>query len=337
MKEEVENYLYFIKAVSNVCDSSLEVYTREIRKFFSFLHTINYNIGQKEILKYLEHLKQYKRSTASRKIAIIKSFYKYLEVQEKIPISPFHKIYRMIKPGNNDQKQQTNPPIFTKEQINKLLSPEATVSQMSFEQLRNEVIVRLFLATGMRRKELLDLKTINIDDDTILIRPETSKRKKERVVFFDSITNRWLKWYMSRRKSRRKYRDKRKKDKRYDELSPYLLISDTGRRIGLGTLRRIIEDKFEKIGLGRKFKCHLFRHTCATILLEHGAEPKAVQDLLGHKHIATTFDTYTHLSQEYLKKVYKKANPFKDFGIQQDVVVRKSVVKKEDIKFDDGV
>lgn len=300
--ETVENYIYFLKTVSSLTSSSEDIYRREILKFFHYLKKYS-NIGQNDVLRYLEHLKKYAISTASRKVTIIKGFFRYLEMQGKIPSSPFNKIYRVIRPGNNHQKQ--SKPTLTREQISKLLSPEAAVGKMRFDELRDEVIIRLFLASGIRRKELLTLKTTDIDFEIneIIIRAENSKRKKERLVFFDNITAQWLKWYISRRKSH----------KRYSKQS-FLFITHTGRTMGLGALRKLIEDKFEKIGLGRKFKCHLFRHTCATMLLEHGADPKAVQDLLGHKNISTTFDTYTHLSQDYLRKVYKKTNPFRDLS-----------------------
>ena len=70
------------------------------------------------------------------------------------------------------------------------------------------------------------------------------------------------------------------------------------------------------------------------MLLEHGAEPKVVQEILGHEKIDTTLDTYTHLSQEYLKKIYRKTNPFKDFDIQSEEK-KELDVKKEKIKFEE--
>lgn len=318
----VEYYLQFLKAVSNLSSSSEDVYKREIHKFFRYLGKRKYeNIIQKDILSYLDHLKKYEVSTARRKIAIVKAFFRYLEMQGKISSSPFNKIHRTIRPGNNKKKR--NKPTLTRDEITKLLTPESEISKMSFEDLRNEVIVRLYLATGVRRIELLKIKLTNLDLEInrITIKAENVKRKREREVFFDDVTAQWLKWYLDRRKSHKAY---------HKQLS--LFIAPSGRTIGLGTLRRIIENRFEKIGLGRKFKCHLFRHTFATILLEHGAHPKIVQELLGHKNIATTLDIYSHPSQEYLRKAYKKTNPFKDLQARQDKTKEKEPLLIEEGK-----
>ena len=326
----IEDYLYFIKTVSNVSNSSQEVYKRDIYKFFHYLRKRNYtNVTQDEILRYLKHLKKYSISTARRKISNIKAFFRYLEMQGKIPSSPFNKIYRVIKPGNNHKKQ--TKPILAREQINKMLTSENELSKMSFEELRNEVIVRLFLATAIRRKELLGLKLTDIDIETnrMVIRAENSKTKTEAEVFFDDTTAQWLKWYIDRRKSHKGY---------YKQL--YLFVTHTGKTIGLGTLRKIIEDRFEKAGLGRKFKCHLFRHTCATMLLENGADPKIVQELLRHKNISTTLNLYVHPSQEHLKKIYKKTNPFKDLQVNIEEVKQTRTSEsnqKTNIDFDDDL
>ena len=302
--KELENYLYFLKTIGNITPSTEEVYSREIYKFLNFLHKKKLqNVTDNDILKFVEHLKKYARPTARRKIAIIKSFFRHLEAQNKIESSPFNKIYRIIRPGNNVQHQQKSKPILTREQIVKLLTPQNLLSQMSFEELRNEVIVRLFLSTGIRREELLYLKATDIDleEESLMVRPEIAKRRKGRVTFFDENTGQWLKWYLDRRKSYKRY-----------YRQPALFITQTGRAIGLGTFRRIIETKFNKVGVGKKFRCHLFRHTWATMLLEGGADPKTIQDLIGHTRIQTTFDLYTHLSKEHLRGVYRKTNPFKN-------------------------
>lgn len=297
MLKIIEDYIYFLEATQKIALNTKRLYETELKLFLKALKLRDPSkVAQGEILSYFTLLnnKGLEQSTIKKKILVIKMFFNWLEEQGKINLSPF---YRLRLNKNHHQPKKLLKTL-TKEQIKRLLSPQEEIYKMKFKQLRNECIIRLFLATGIRRNELLNLKIKDLDSEKRELTILFSKTKRQRLIPFDKTTAYWLERYFLRREN-------------FGRKCSNLFINHSGEPLKISELRYLLDSKFKQFGLKIKgIGAHTFRHTFATRLLENGADPKVVQELLGHADIKTTLGIYAHPSKEYIGRVYDKTNIF---------------------------
>lgn len=174
---------------------------------------------------------------------------------------------------------------------------EARASGSEFGPIRDLAILELFYSSGIRLAELCGLNLENLDlvADQVKV---LGKGRRERIVPIGSRAVVALRRYLPLRDSI---------VTRNGGVRPAVFVSQHGRRIGPRQVQRIGHAMFDALGLGG-LRVHSLRHTCATHLLDAGADLRAVQELLGHASLSTT-QVYTHVSVERLKEVYKRAHP----------------------------
>jgi integrase/recombinase XerC len=223
----------------------------------------------------------------NRKIACLRSFYKFLLKQGVIEKDPMMKIKVL--------KTKKKLPHFVQENdmINLL---DINDFQNTHEGWRNRLILELLYGTGMRLSELISLKekNVNLRDQTIKV---LGKRNKERVIPFSQSIVSVIEEY-------RKVRNKEVEIKDKDVL----LVTDAGLKLYPMMVNRIVKKYLKANTSVEKTSPHVLRHSYATHLLNKGAEINAVKDLLGHSSLAAT-QVYTHNSIEKLKKVFEQAHP----------------------------
>ncbi len=230
--------------------------------------------------------KGYTASSVNRKLSSLRSFYKFLLLKQEIVKDPTRKI--------NGPKKKKPLPIFLKEkEINKIL--EETNFKEGFIGIRDQMIIEMFYATGIRLSELIGLnnKDINFEDSLIKVK---GKRNKERLIPFGDELKESMLNYISVR------------DETITVKSEAFFIKENGERLYNALVERLVKRQLSKVVTLKKKSPHVLRHTFATAMLNNEANLNAIKEILGHASLAAT-EVYTHTTFEELKNIYKLAHP----------------------------
>jgi integrase/recombinase XerC len=225
--------------------------------------------------------------SVNRKIASLKAFYKFLLKIKQIEVSPLIK-HRALKTTKKIQI-----PFSEKEVADVLVQLEHPVG---FEAVRNKLIIDLLYTTGIRRTELIHLKSFNVDFSNSTVKV-LGKRNKERIIPILPVIIRQFSLYLKERSCLDSI-----------ENEDYFFITKKGLKLNDSFVYRLINSYFSTVSEKVKKSPHIVRHTFATHLLNNGADLNSVKELLGHSSLAST-QVYTHSSLSELKKVYDGAHP----------------------------
>jgi len=288
MKQLLKKFLDYLSLQKNCSSNTLRGYRRDIFQFINFLKKNKINsfksISYQDLLSYLGYLRNYgySETTIGRKVASLKSFFKFLSARKIIKSNPVALL-------SSPKKPDRLPDFLTLEEVEKILN---IPSKKNWQSLRDKAILELLYSTGIRVGELTSLKIEDIDFFQELIKVK-GKGKKERIVPIGSYALKALIEYIERRPN--------KKEKN-------VFLNKYGKPLSERSVERIIDKFSKKAGIGKKITPHTFRHTFATHMLDRGADLRTVQELLGHERITTT-QIYTHLTVEKLKEFYNKTHP----------------------------
>ncbi len=282
----------FLFSEKNASINTVTAYERDIKSFFSFLDKKNlFDINPKDIRKWLLNLnkKGLKRTTISRKLSSLKSFFKYL-------IRAGHTNKNPAEPISFPLRSKPLPKSLTTKEVFKVLDENP---RNDFIGIRDKAIIEILYSTGIRVSELvgINIDDINFNLDIIKVR---GKGKKERIVPFGQKAKEALLRYMDERKILIK------KACKNDEKALFLNIQ--AGRLSQRSIQRMIAKRGLILSIHSKLTPHVFRHSMATHLLEHGADLRSIQKLLGHSSLSTT-QVYTNLDTKSLKKIFTKAHP----------------------------
>jgi len=241
---------------------------------------------------------QYSPATMARKIATLRSFFKWAERRGIAGTNPMIAI-RTPKQGKR------LPKAVSMEQIEKLL---VTPSDRDVLGTRDRGMLETLYSTGIRVSELVDLNYDDLEDSSQCLRVR-GKGKRERMVPMGSHALAAVKRYIALAQS----------DPRFAEqwgaapAGKPLFLNKHGGRMSSRSVRRKLDKYLKEAGLDPKISPHTLRHSFATHLLENGADLRSVQELLGHQSLSTT-QVYTHLTAQRLKAVYDQAHPRAEAG-----------------------
>lgn len=292
----LENFKTYLLIEKNFSKHTVRAYISDILSYLIWLDDLScLEINFSKLREYTYFLQKYtyKKTTLARKIASLRTFYKYLNRERLIEINPAMNL-------NTPKRPQSLPKFLTPDEVEKILNTIKIETPAGF---RNRTILELLWATGMRVSELSELNfgDLNLENNEITV---FGKGAKERIVLISDRAKKYLENYLS---TARPLLATGFKQKEQNDKSP-IFINNTGFRLQPKTIRNVLKTIVSEIQLPKRVTPHVFRHSFATKLIENGADLRIVQELLGHASISNT-QIYTHVSTKHLKDVYSTTHP----------------------------
>lgn len=292
MEKEIDRFIEYLKYQRNYSDFTCNNYNKDLNEYNSFIlnNKINYkNMDYNEAKEYVIYLnkKNDAKSTISRKLSSLRTFYKYLVLNNKVESNPFLLV-------SSPKKEKRIPKFINYNNMEEILNVPNIKTK---EGQRERVILEVLYASGVRVSELVNIKLKDIDfsNKNILI---LGKGSKERLVSFGDYALEYINLYL--KEGRNLLLDGVKSD--------YLIVGKKSEKLTTRRVEQIIDDIIKRTSIKLNITPHMFRHTFATHLLDNGCDLLVVQELLGHASLSST-EIYTHVSNEHLREVYLKCHP----------------------------
>ncbi len=286
MEHLLNDFLDFIGSEKGLSPHTVQAYRQDLTHFFSFIGSKSIaKVQREEITAFLAHGKQ-KGSAAStlyRSLIVIKMFFRFLKEEALIREDPTCLI-------DSPKIWQLIPQAMTEREVSRLLAQPDCSKEIG---ARDRAIFEVLYATGIRVSELCMLNLHDIDEKRVRVK---GKGGKERVVPIARIAVQAVDQYLTYRQ-----------DANSGPSQP-LFITKKGRRIGRTQVWARIQHYAKCAHIEKRISPHTLRHSFATHLLDHGADLRVIQDLLGHADIGTT-DRYTHLSNRRLHQAFAQFHP----------------------------
>jgi integrase/recombinase XerC len=290
-KTAFRDYLQLEKKYS---PHTVNAYLNDLISFETYIKTefdsedllnVNYSLIRSWIVTLVDA--QISNTSVNRKIASLKSYYKFLLKTKQIVISPLLK-HKSLKTPKTLQIP------FSEKELDEVLN--LITYTEGFEGVRDKLIIDLFYSTGIRRTELIHLKMLNIDLSNATMKV-LGKRNKERILpLLPNIVSQ-IKLYLTERAYLERITE-----------NDIFFLTLKGVKMNDSLVYRLINSYFSGVSEKVKKSPHILRHTFATHLLNNGADLNSVKELLGHSSLAST-QIYTQSSLFELKKVYGDSHP----------------------------
>ena len=297
MTSELKQFLEHLKYQRNYSDDTIASYKYDIEKFYRFinheailLEDVNTDVIRNFLSKELAD--NISRSSCQRRVASLRHFYEYLSEEKMIKNNPFIFI-------NAPKKEKKYPDVLFREQIEILFSENK--KRTDDLATRDQAILELLYASGLRASELVNLSISNVDINNRVVRV-FGKERKERMVPFSRDAQTYLRKYL--KESRPILLSKNLGG----QTENHLFLNALGKKLSRRGLEYILKQIELKCALPFELHPHTLRHSFATHLVEGGADLRLIQELLGHENINTT-SIYTHITDEGVKQDYLKSHP----------------------------
>jgi len=295
MLREIEAFIATLSKILRASANTVKAYRRDLLSFRSFLMErgtaadctdVSVDAIQADhIRSYLAHLmKRATRATAQRHLAAIKSFFRHREVNTGAS-NPARGL-------RSPRREKHLPGILAEDEVADLIGdPPGHGERAAF---RDRAMVETLYSSGLRISELVALDWPDLDAEMGLLRVRHGKGNKERIVPIGEPAIKALEAW-------------RRNMPPATESGP-IFTNLRGRRITTRSLELIVARLLARSGVAKRITPHGLRHSFATHLLDHGADLRSIQEMLGHASLATT-QRYTHVSVNRLKEVYSRAHP----------------------------
>jgi integrase/recombinase XerD len=286
-----DQFIHHLRIEKGLAKNTIESYSRDLTRYLDFLEKGNLHplkASQINIMEYVSSLAgALSIRSIARNLSSLKVFYRFLVSDGKIQTNPA----RLI---SNPKLPRRLPGVLSGEEVERLLAaPDASTSR----GMRDRAMLELLYASGLRVSELVGLRIASINLEAGWVRT-IGKGSKERMVPMGSKAQQSLKEYLAH--SRPSLLKKRS--------SSSLFVTSRAKPMSRQAFWKIIKRCSLLAGIRKEISPHSLRHSFASHLLEHGADLRSVQIMLGHADISTT-QIYTHVTRERLKQIHEKYHP----------------------------
>ena len=286
----IEAFLNALWLEYGLSDNTVSAYGSDLNLFDDWLKGISLqDAGENDISRFLLHRQQQGHSnrSAARMLSSLRRFYGYLLRENRITVDPTQLI-------DAPHIGRSLPDSLSEAEVEQLLQAPETVNPLGF---RDRTMLELLYAAGLRVSELVDMtfQQVNFRQGCIRI---SGKGEKERLVPVGEEAMSWLEQYLTGARQ----------DILKDRQSDFLFVTARGTGMTRQAFWHIIKRYAKQAGIAKHLSPHTLRHAFATHLLNHGADLRVVQLLLGHSDLSTT-QIYTHIAQHRLKALHSKFHP----------------------------
>ncbi len=293
METALQRYLDHLKVEKGLSKNTLEAYGTDLHAFLGFLR-VRKRGSWSEVLPQdvLEHVmklsdRSLKARSLARHLVAIRGLYKFLMKEGDVAKNPTA-LVELPKAGRK------LPNFLTLDEVDRLLSAAHARAQEGPEGVRNDAMLELLYATGLRASELVNLTVDDLHMDRGFLKT-MGKGKKERIVPMGKSAIQSLQFYLATsRETLRKGRS-----------TQALFLTRLGKGMTRQMFWKLLKDLARRAGIRKDISPHVLRHSFATHLVQRGADLRSVQAMLGHSDISTT-QIYTHLNLSHLKSVASK-------------------------------
>lgn len=289
--QDVAAFLRTLEGERGASAHTLAAYGRDLVQFASFVHSQGVTAWEQVTpplaRRYVANLsRRYARSAIARQLSAVRTFFRFLYREGKVSQNPLVLV-------STPRRQRRLPAFLTPDEVRMVLAaPDTSTARGK----RDRAILELLYATGMRVGELVSLRLSDVQWGEEL--RVTGKGRKERVVLMTAAAVEALRRYLQDGRPQLVRR----------RTANAVFVNARGAPLSDRGVRVILDGAIHRAALARRVSPHVLRHTFATHLLDGGADLRVVQELLGHVDLATT-QIYTHVSRDWLKRVYDKAHP----------------------------
>lgn len=291
----IQHFKNYLRLELSMSPNSIEAYVRDVEKLSQFAEIAKHQpkpetITDRDIMDFLEYLNDLGLSATSqaRILSGVKSFYKYMAIENLIQTDPTHLI-ESPKVGRKLPDTLSFPEIEQMLEMVDVSTPEGT---------RNRAILEVLYSCGMRVSELIDLKLTSCYFDIGFVRV-FGKGRKVRLIPIGNDAIKFTKIYLENIRNHQEIKE---------ESEDIVFLNRRGKQLSRVMIFLIIKDLAERAGIQKNISPHTFRHSFATHLIEGGADLRAVQEMLGHESITTT-EIYTHLDSVFLEETMRSFHP----------------------------
>lgn len=304
MIKDLENnitlFLNYLKLEKSLSDNTVSSYIFDLKLLKTFLDEKTevgkvQDITEKILIDYISYLgrklnkreKNYSEKSLYRIISVLKSFFKYLLIEDIIKDNPAENL-------ESPKTSRLLPTVLTIDEVNNMLD---AVDMKSRFGLRDRAILETMYASGLRVSEVISLEINNIFFQDGFLRI-FGKGSKERIVPIGKSALKFIE----------KYYDEERKIIKNKDSHNFVFLNFRGKKMTRMSVWNIVKKYSAIAGVKKEIHPHTLRHTFATHLLEGGADIRIIQEMLGHSDISTT-QIYTHIDKEYLIEIHKTFHP----------------------------
>lgn len=297
MDDTVKLFEEYLALEKNYSSHTVKNYIFDVHRFLSFLNEEERSILEvksRDIRDFLmlEMMRGDSKRTLKRRMSALRQFYDFLVKKEYVKMNPFLVV-------TSPKAEKKLPDFLYYEEIEKLLASNAL--REDHLMIRDQAILELLYASGMRAFELCKLEISDIDFRSRFLRI-VGKGNKERIIPFSQTAKEAMQRYQKELRPSLLLKNKK------NEIVQIFFLNDKGQPLTTRGLEFILKEIEKKTGVYLSLHPHKLRHTFATHLLDNGADLRVIQELMGHASLTST-QVYTHVSMERMKTTYANAHP----------------------------